>query len=210
MAQGRDADPDGQWIYPASQHLVRITQRLLGGGVDRPRRHAQSGIALERPQVVHCEPAAAGRYSQRRQQRIARTPLHQRLELLGGGRGQQERRDGPGSDPAPEWRQVGARVRNSRWRTGLAMGLAMIATVGVTGLSPAASASSKSPLLATLATSHALPVGLPGMPERPVIKVGDSSELDGVFCLTAANCWAVGYFVHGGALLDLVLHWTGV
>ena len=50
---------------------------------------------------------------------------------------------------------------------------------------------------------------VPGRPARPAIKVIDSSELDGVFCLTASDCWTVGYFVDGGALLNLVLHWTG-
>ncbi len=45
--------------------------------------------------------------------------------------------------------------------------------------------------------------------QQPGIKVGSSSELDGVFCTTAANCWAVGYYVHNGAQSALTLHWDG-
>jgi hypothetical protein len=44
---------------------------------------------------------------------------------------------------------------------------------------------------------------------RPRLKVGSSSELDGVFCTTSANCWAVGYYVHNGHQLALTLHWNG-
>jgi len=37
----------------------------------------------------------------------------------------------------------------------------------------------------------------------------ESSELDGVFCTSAANCWAVGEQTINHATLNLVLHWTG-
>ncbi len=36
-----------------------------------------------------------------------------------------------------------------------------------------------------------------------------SHDLDGVFCNSASDCWAVGTFESKGATLDQVLHWTG-
>jgi hypothetical protein len=35
------------------------------------------------------------------------------------------------------------------------------------------------------------------------------TELNGVYCTTAANCWAVGQITSGAALLNHVLHWNG-
>jgi hypothetical protein len=37
----------------------------------------------------------------------------------------------------------------------------------------------------------------------------NSTALDGVFCTSAANCWAVGNTQVKGVQLNLVLHWTG-
>jgi hypothetical protein len=38
---------------------------------------------------------------------------------------------------------------------------------------------------------------------------GADSTLNSVRCLTAADCWAVGYYLKGGADLDQALHWNG-
>ena len=35
------------------------------------------------------------------------------------------------------------------------------------------------------------------------------SQLSGVFCTSAANCWAVGDYLSKGATLNQALHWTG-
>jgi hypothetical protein len=35
------------------------------------------------------------------------------------------------------------------------------------------------------------------------------TELAAVRCATASNCWAVGYYVKGGATLNAMLHWNG-
>ena len=44
---------------------------------------------------------------------------------------------------------------------------------------------------------------------RPAV-VSHSGELDGVFCTSAADCWAVGdYSASNAARLNQVLHWTG-
>ena len=39
----------------------------------------------------------------------------------------------------------------------------------------------------------------------------DLSQLFGVRCVTAADCWAVGNQVDGGgAFHDMILHWNGM
>jgi hypothetical protein len=38
---------------------------------------------------------------------------------------------------------------------------------------------------------------------------GTSSALKSVFCVKAANCWAVGSYQSGGASLNEILHWNG-
>jgi hypothetical protein len=52
----------------------------------------------------------------------------------------------------------------------------------------------------------ALPRGVPG-----VVAPGTSSSLNGVFCTSASNCWAVGSFVSAtsGAALNQALRWNG-
>jgi hypothetical protein len=40
-------------------------------------------------------------------------------------------------------------------------------------------------------------------------KHGDVSTLESVRCLTARDCWAVGYYLRRGASLDEALHWNG-
>ena len=52
---------------------------------------------------------------------------------------------------------------------------------------------------------------LAGSSGKPLLIRGvvESSELEGVFCITAANCWAVGEQTINHATLNLVLHWTG-
>jgi hypothetical protein len=39
--------------------------------------------------------------------------------------------------------------------------------------------------------------------------IGDTSQLYGVRCTTAANCWAVGFYERHGVQLDEALHWNG-
>jgi hypothetical protein len=53
-----------------------------------------------------------------------------------------------------------------------------------------------------LVPAEAAPAGKPAA-------MAKSGQLHGVFCTTAANCWAVGGADAKGALLNLVLHWTG-
>jgi hypothetical protein len=50
--------------------------------------------------------------------------------------------------------------------------------------------------------------GAPGITRR-VPKPGDASQLEGVFCTTFGNCWAVGFYGSGDANLNLALHWNG-
>jgi hypothetical protein len=50
----------------------------------------------------------------------------------------------------------------------------------------------------------AMPAGGAAIP-RP----GSSSELEGVYCTSAASCWAVGNYEKNGANLDQVVHWNG-
>ncbi len=38
---------------------------------------------------------------------------------------------------------------------------------------------------------------------------GSSTGLDGVYCTSAASCWAVGYFERNGAFLNEALRWDG-
>ena len=85
----------------------------------------------------------------------------------------------------------------------VAMILALLAGTG-----SAAAVRTSRPHLPT-ALSRFWPAGPGSSGERPRIKVGGSSELDGVFCTTAANCWAVGYYRHSGDQLALTLHWNG-
>jgi hypothetical protein len=90
----------------------------------------------------------------------------------------------------------------------------MIVAAGLAGSPAAALARSASPVGTRPAHSFAAP-GLselrpiPRVPAKPAIKIGDSSELDGVFCTSAANCWAVGFFVHSGATQNLIMAWNG-
>jgi hypothetical protein len=49
--------------------------------------------------------------------------------------------------------------------------------------------------------------GLPGVPSVPT--PGTSSQLAGVFCTSAGNCWAVGSYQTPEGQLNQVLHWNG-
>jgi hypothetical protein len=57
--------------------------------------------------------------------------------------------------------------------------------------------------------------GLPAVPSLSelVPEPGSSSVLAGVFCTSASNCWAVGYYRKGSGsaqvTLNLALHWNG-
>jgi hypothetical protein len=62
-------------------------------------------------------------------------------------------------------------------------------------------------LIAASATSGLVPAAA-AQAGKPAA-MAKSGQLDGVFCTTAANCWAVGGVFAKGALLNLVLHWTG-
>jgi len=57
---------------------------------------------------------------------------------------------------------------------------------------------------ATASTGHDLPAGVPAVPSP-----GTSSQLNGIFCPSATNCWAVGTYFNGTAGLDEALHWNG-
>jgi hypothetical protein len=47
------------------------------------------------------------------------------------------------------------------------------------------------------------------LPRVRTADVAVFTALDGVFCTSAANCWAVGQLASGSALLNQVLHWNG-
>jgi hypothetical protein len=67
------------------------------------------------------------------------------------------------------------------------------------------------PLLAACAAApaSAVLVDLPGMPRAAGhLAAGDSLVLNGVYCTSAANCWAVGNLKSGDATQNQVLHWT--
>ncbi len=64
-------------------------------------------------------------------------------------------------------------------------------------------------LAGSTAGALARPFGGLSMLGRAVVKIGDASELDGVFCLTTTNCWTVGFYTEDGAELNLALHWNG-
>jgi hypothetical protein len=68
------------------------------------------------------------------------------------------------------------------------------------------------PLLAACAAAPAAAVlvDLPGMPRAAGhLAAGDSLVLNGVYCTSAANCWAVGNLKSGDATQNQVLHWNG-
>jgi hypothetical protein len=69
------------------------------------------------------------------------------------------------------------------------------------------------PLLAVAAAASGhrqggpgLPQGVPGVPQP-----GEESRLDGVYCISPANCWAVGGYAPTGANFQVneALHWNG-
>src|SRR5215472_15076095 len=84
--------------------------------------------------------------------------------------------------------EVRVSLKSSR-SAAVALSGALILASALNASGPALAASSGKPLL--------------------VRGVVESSELDGVFCTTAANCWAVGEQTINHATLNLVLHWTG-
>src|ERR1043165_1667185 len=52
---------------------------------------------------------------------------------------------------------------------------------------------------------------LPSAPRFvPPIAPVAANELKGVYCVSAANCWAVGYYEVGGSEQALTMHWNGV
>ena len=51
-------------------------------------------------------------------------------------------------------------------------------------------------------------VGASGRGEL-ALKSGSSANLQGVFCTSAASCWAVGYFERNGAFLNETQRWNG-
>ena len=68
------------------------------------------------------------------------------------------------------------------------------------------------PALAARSTGPGLgwPRGLPDPFAVPgAALAGRSGELNGVFCTSADNCWAVGDYTTKTARLNQVLHWTG-
>ena len=69
-----------------------------------------------------------------------------------------------------------------------------------------------SSLLAACAAAHAsaVLVDQPGITRAAAghLVAGDSLVLNGVYCTSAANCWAVGNLKSGDATLNQVLHWT--
>ncbi len=59
------------------------------------------------------------------------------------------------------------------------------------------------------APASAVVAGLLGMPSAAGhFAAGDSLVLNGVYCTSAANCWAVGNLKSGDATQNQVLHWT--
>jgi len=99
--------------------------------------------------------------------------------------------------------------RISRRSAVVAAGVALAVAVGMTGRGPALASSARPAPSVRSAALTASPWRVPGLPARPAIEVGGSSELDGVFCLTGASCWAVGFYGHDSAELALTVHWNG-
>lgn len=65
--------------------------------------------------------------------------------------------------------------------------------------------------LGTAAPGAPAPRGTMTLPGAPLVPhPGTFSELEGVFCRTSSDCWAVGdYRATSGARLNQALHWTG-
>lgn len=100
----------------------------------------------------------------------------------------------PGGVQAAAGRSAAARLSGSAWPSGSAR--------------PSAAADTgRGWLLATLTGS---PVPGSPVPGRNMPGVaGAASELDGVFCASAANCWADGYVTRGTVTVGVMLHWNG-
>jgi hypothetical protein len=81
---------------------------------------------------------------------------------------------------------------------------AILATIGVQA---GVRASSSRPSAAAESGSDWMPPDLTGG-ARPAVS-GPASELDGVYCTSAANCWADGYLTSGTVTLGEMLHWNG-
>jgi hypothetical protein len=96
-------------------------------------------------------------------------------------------------------------IRNSWWRRSAASGALLVAAsflaLPLQASSVQASERGAAPLPGRLAVGLARPA---------TAQVGISiTILDGVFCTSGSNCWAVGQRQSGPAVLNQVLHWNG-
>ena len=81
------------------------------------------------------------------------------------------------------------------------------AILAIIGVQAGVRAASSRPSAAVEPGSQWLPPALGGG-ALPGVS-GAASELDGVFCTSAANCWADGYLTSGTVTLGEMLHWDG-
>ena len=101
-------------------------------------------------------------------------------------------------------------MKTRRWSRRMARILGSVAMA--LGLAAGAAATASAQLAAHPGAGQAIagpgPVWLPG---RGVLvpESRSSGGLEGVFCTSAASCWAVGYFERHGAFLNEALRWNG-
>jgi hypothetical protein len=99
------------------------------------------------------------------------------------------------------WKLAGAPARLGA----VLLGASLLAASALPGAGPA---------LAMVPSAVAPPAlwrgnGAPWLAPGPGDVPGHASGLQAVFCTSAANCWAVGYYEIHGAWLNEALHWNG-
>lgn len=95
-------------------------------------------------------------------------------------------------------------------RLAAVLGAALITTGFLAATGPAHAASPASSASSASLAKPGWPHGLSSPLLRPAGVPRGAGELNGVFCTSATDCWAVGYRVGAsGARLNQVLHWTG-
>lgn len=103
------------------------------------------------------------------------------------------------------------KVPSRYWSAALLLGASLAAAAGLPGGSSAAAPPPPHVMAAPIP-------GIPGLSPRlsplgaSVPRPGHTSYLNGVYCVSARNCWAVGQYDIGSStsvLLNQVLHWNG-
>jgi hypothetical protein len=110
-------------------------------------------------------------------------------------------------------------VRHRRFpRVLLAAALTLAAAAAAASTAAVSSAEASTAVASTAVASTAVastglagtPPKIPGAPSRPAMLLPGSVELNGVYCNTSSDCWAVGIAESAkSAILNQIVHWNG-